>query len=85
VCFGALSLIYFGLTQEYLFLVRSNVPRDCNKVELALFATVLGVLWLNGNADGRSTFLLLPQLLNWFLLSCLAVVLLSNFLRTLNA
>jgi hypothetical protein len=33
--------------------------------ELGLFGTVLGVLWLNGNASGHSGFLLLPQLLDW--------------------
>ena len=50
--------------------------------ELGLFGTVLGVLWLNGNANGHSIFLLLPQLLNWFLFFCMAAVLMSNFLRT---
>jgi hypothetical protein len=42
-----------------------------------------GVLWLNGNANGHSYFLLLPQLLDWFLFFCLAIVLISNFFRTL--
>jgi hypothetical protein len=51
--------------------------------ELGLFGTVLGVLWLNGNADGHSIFLLLPQLLNWFLFFSLSAVLLSNFLSGL--
>jgi hypothetical protein len=50
--------------------------------DLWLFGTVLGVLWLNGNANGHSTFLLLPQLLNWFLFFFLAAILMSNFLRT---
>jgi hypothetical protein len=50
--------------------------------ELCLFGIVLGVLWLNGNANGHSIFLLLPQLLDWFLFFCLAAVLMSNFLRT---
>jgi hypothetical protein len=50
--------------------------------ELGLFATVLGVLWLNGNANGHSIFLLLPQLLDWFLFFSMAAVLMSNFLRT---
>lgn len=50
--------------------------------ELGLFGTVLGVLWLNGNAQGHSTFLLLPQLLDWFLFFCMSAVLLLNFLRT---
>jgi hypothetical protein len=50
--------------------------------ELGLFGTVLGVLWLNGNANGHSIFLLLPQLLDWFLFFCLAAVLMLNLLRT---
>jgi hypothetical protein len=50
--------------------------------ELVLFGTVLGVLWLNGNANGHSIFLLLPQLLDWFLLFCMATVLMLNLLRT---
>jgi hypothetical protein len=50
--------------------------------ELGLFGAVMGALWLNGNANGHSIFLLLPQLLNWFLFFFMAVVLLSNFLRT---
>jgi hypothetical protein len=48
--------------------------------ELSLFGSVLGVLWLNGNANGHSMFLLLPQLLNWFLFFCMAAVLMLNFL-----
>ena len=39
--------------------------------ELSLFGTVLGALWLNGNANGHSIFLLLPQLLDWFLFFCM--------------
>ena len=50
--------------------------------ELGLFGTVLGVLWLNGNANGHSMFLLLPQLLDWILFFYLAVVLMLDFLRT---
>jgi hypothetical protein len=50
--------------------------------ERGLLGTVLAVLWLNGNANGHSTFLLLPQLLDWFLFFCMATVLMSNFLRT---
>ncbi len=50
--------------------------------ELGLFGTVLGVLWLNGNANGHSIFLLLPQLLDWFLFFCMAAVLMLNLLRT---
>jgi hypothetical protein len=50
--------------------------------ELGLFGTVLGVLWLNGNANGHTMFLLLPQLVDWILFFYLAVVLTLNFLRT---
>jgi len=50
--------------------------------ELTLFATVLGVLWLNGSPNGHSIFLLLPQLLNWFLFFCMAAVLMMNLLWT---
>lgn len=52
------------------------------KIELGLFATVLSVLWLNGNSNGHSTFLLVPQLLNWLLFFSLATVLMSNFLKS---
>lgn len=61
---------------------RSEGDKAAGIAELVLFAAVLGVLWLNGNADGHSIFLLLPQLLDWFLFFCMAAVLMSNFLRT---
>jgi len=48
--------------------------------ELGLLVTIFGVLWVNGNANGHSMFLLLPQLLDWFLFFLMAAVLLSNFL-----
>jgi hypothetical protein len=57
---------------------------SANVVNLGLFCTVLGVLWLNGSTDGHSTFLLLPQLLDWFLFFFLAAVLMLNALRTLS-
>jgi hypothetical protein len=50
--------------------------------ELALLVTVLGVLWSNGNANGHEIFLFFPQLLNWLLFFCMALVLMLNFLRT---
>jgi hypothetical protein len=50
--------------------------------ELALFGIVLSVLWLNGNPNGHTTFLLLPQLLDWLLFFCLSAVLIMNFLRS---
>lgn len=49
---------------------------------VGLYGMVLGVLWLNGNANGHSIFLLLPQLLDWSLFAYLATVLTGNFLRT---
>jgi len=61
---------------------RCDADRVDRIAELGLFGTVLGVLWLNGNANGHSTFLLLPQFLNWLLLFCLAAVLMLNLLRT---
>jgi hypothetical protein len=48
--------------------------------ELALFGTVLGALWLNGNANGHSIFLLLPQLLDWLLFFWMSTALTSNLL-----
>jgi hypothetical protein len=48
--------------------------------EMGLLVTVFGVLWVNGNANGHSMFLLLPQLLDWFLFFLMATVLLSNLL-----
>jgi hypothetical protein len=52
--------------------------------EQGLLGIVLGVLWLNGNANGHSIFLLLPQLLDWFLFFYLTAVLMLSFLRTLT-
>jgi hypothetical protein len=62
--------------------IQRNAGRP-SSAEMGLFITVLGVLWLNGNADGHSMFLLLPQLLDWCLFFGMAAVLMSNFLRTL--
>ena len=50
------------------------------KIEVGLLATVLASLWLNGHSDGHSTFLLVPQLIDWLLFFGLATVLMSNFL-----
>jgi hypothetical protein len=61
---------------------RCEGDRTARIAEQGLFSTVLGVLWLNGNANGHSIFLLLPQLLDWFLFFCMAAVLMLNFLRT---
>jgi hypothetical protein len=61
---------------------KSYANKPAMIAETSLFAIILGVLWLNGNADGHSTFLLLPQLLNWLLFFCFDIVLALNFLRT---
>src|SRR5262245_22317376 len=44
---------------------------------------VLGVLWLNGNSNGHTSFLLFPQVLNWTLFFFLAAVLTYNLLHHL--
>jgi hypothetical protein len=60
--------------------------RDPNKAggsaELVLFFSVFGVLWSNGGPNGHSIFLLLPQMLDWFLFFLMTAVLASNLLRT---
>ena len=47
-----------------------------------LLATILAVLWLNGNANGHTTFLWAPQLFDWFLFFSLTTVLLANLVRS---
>jgi hypothetical protein len=59
---------------------RSEGDKVVGIAELSLLVTVFGVLWVNGNANGHSIFLLLPQLLDWFLFFLMTAVLLSNFL-----
>lgn len=61
---------------------RSEGDQTVGIAELGLLVTVLGVLWSNGNSNGHSIFLFLPQLLDWFLFACMAAVLMMNFLRT---
>jgi hypothetical protein len=51
-------------------------------IERGLLAIILAVLWLNGNANGHTTFLWAPQLFDWFLFFALAAVLIANFLRS---
>jgi len=48
----------------------------------ALLVTILAVLWLNGNANGHTTFLWAPQLFNWLLFFALATALFANFPRS---
>ncbi len=45
-----------------------------------LLLTVLAVLWLNGSANGHTTFLIMPQLVDWVLFSGFAAILISNAL-----
>ena len=52
------------------------------KIQAGLFATIFATLWLNGDANGHSTFLFVPQLVDWLLFFGLAAVLMSNFLKT---
>lgn len=61
---------------------RSEGDKAVGIAELGLFGTVLGVLWSNGSPNGHSIFLVLPQLLEWFLFFCMAAVLMMNLLRT---
>jgi hypothetical protein len=51
-------------------------------VGTTLLIIVLSVLWLNGNSNGHTTFLLVPQLVNWLLFFGLAAVLMFNFLNS---
>jgi hypothetical protein len=67
---------------DWQILRRSEGGKAAGNTELGLFVSVLGVLWLNGNADGHTIFLLLPQLLNWLLFFCMAAVLMLNLSRT---
>jgi hypothetical protein len=46
-----------------------------------LLLIVLAVLWLNGIADGHTTFLIVPQLFDWALFSSLAAILIWNALE----
>lgn len=50
--------------------------------EFGLYCAILSVLWLNGNAQGHTIFLLVPQLFDWLLFFALATVLTLNLLRT---
>jgi hypothetical protein len=47
-----------------------------------LLTTILAVLWLNGNANGHTTFLWAPQVVNWLLFFALATVLAANLIRS---
>jgi hypothetical protein len=61
--------------------------REAGKPHLAgagLYCMLLGVLWLNGNPNGHSIFLILPQLLDWLLFACLTALLAANFIETIR-
>jgi len=64
---------------------RHNRPTDyiATTLEQLLLISLLSALWLNGNADGHTAFLLLPQMINWFLFFGLMTVLLTFFLKNL--
>ncbi len=63
---------------------RRGSPDDAErKFKVGLFAAIVAALWLNGHSDGHSTFLLVPQLIDWLLFFGLAAVLMSNFLKAL--
>ena len=66
--------------QDWL-IQRASDRKAAGYAEAGLLGVVLGVLWLNGNANGHTTFLLLPQFLNWLLFFGMSVVLMLNFLR----
>ena len=66
--------------QDWL-IQRASDRKTAGYAEAGLLGVVLGVLWLNGNANGHTTFLLLPQFLNWLLFFGMSVVLMLNFLR----
>jgi len=68
--------------QDWL-IQRASDRKAAGYAEAGLLGVVLGVLWLNGNANGHTTFLLLPQFLNWLLFFGMSVVLMLNFLRRL--
>ena len=59
--------------------------KQARPIARGLLATILAVLWLNGNANGHTTFLWAPQVLNWFLFFALATVVTANCLRSVFA
>jgi hypothetical protein len=48
--------------------------------QLVMF--IMAALWLNGSANGHSTFTLVPQLIDWLIFFALAAVLLTNSLQS---
>ena len=54
-------------------------------IGFGLFALILATLWLNGSANGISTFTLMPQLTNWLLFFGLTTILFLNLLNSTTA
>ena len=46
-----------------------------------LVAAILFALWMNGNSNGHTTFVLVPQLANWLIFFGLTTILVLNFLN----
>lgn len=63
---------------------RRSRNQSTGNAELGLYATIVGALWLNGNANGHSVsaFLVLPQLLNLILFFSMSAVLMLVLLRS---
>lgn len=59
-----------------------NSERTSWVPQAGMLALTLGVLWLNGNANGHSSFLFLPQLFNWLLFFFLTAILAQTLFRS---
>jgi hypothetical protein len=66
--------------QDWMSQKSTDKGRIILTIEGWLLATVLAVLWLNGNANGHTTFLWTPQLFDWLLFFGLAAALFFNVL-----
>lgn len=64
---------------------QNGPARPVRLPELGLFGTVIAALWLNGDPNGHTTFLLLPQLLDWALFYWLSCAIFAMLLRSLRA
>lgn len=63
---------------------KSETKEQVFTIERALLIMVLSVLWLNGNANGQISFLLVPQLIDWLLFYALTAVLLCNLINNVG-
>ena len=78
-----LTFLLLCLPQLQEWVSQKAVDRGrAGAVETTLLIAVLCVLWLNGHSNGHTTFLLVPQLVNWLLFFGLAGSLMSNFLNS---